>query len=335
MNPKLLNLLCDPVDKSNVHLQHAEYDERGRIIEGLLVSESGRHFPIRHGIPRFIPDTAVTGSVESFGDEWNFFNFDLFKLNWLNHTVKNTFGSTEAFLGKVIVDAGGGSGAQSLWMSEAGAEHVICLELSHSVDGVIEKNLENVSNVDVVQCSIDHPPIKDGAIKGIVICHNVIQHTPTVEDTARALWRLVGQGGEFVFNCYPKNDHGLIRKARLLLYSRLRAFLSKRPFRSRLTYSRIMSMLRFIPLLGPVLELSMMMVRGDVPKGPNYFLRAYRSGVLNTFDFYGAHSYQHLKRDEEILALVKELQPDSKKVCNVARYFSRPQPIGIALRVFK
>jgi hypothetical protein len=30
--------------------------------------------------------------------------------------------------------------------------------------------------VDVVQRSIDHPTIRDGAVGGMVIYHNVIQH---------------------------------------------------------------------------------------------------------------------------------------------------------------
>lgn len=41
--------------------------------------------------------------------------------------------------------------------------------------------------------------------------------------------------------------------------------------------------------------------------------RCYVAGVLNTFDCYGSHSYQHLKTNEEIKQLVFELQPDSGK----------------------
>ncbi|MBU1645437.1 MAG: class I SAM-dependent methyltransferase [Gammaproteobacteria bacterium] len=272
-------------------------------------------------------------AVESFGDEWNYFDFIDFKQNWLIHTIANTFGSTDAFKGRVVVDAGAGSGSQSRWIAEADARLVIALELSHSVDGVMRKNLDGLDNVEIVQCSIDQPPIRDAAIDGIVMCHNVIQHTPSVEKTARALWRLVAPGGEFVFNCYPKNDLGLVRKLRLQVYGLLRAIISRLPFGARLGYAKAMGALRFVPLLGWLLEKSFFMVRGDVPKGPDYFRRAYKSGVLNTFDCYGAHAYQHLKTDAEIRALVGELQPDQDKVGNMDRYFLRPQPIGIALRL--
>jgi len=335
MQPCLLDYLCDPVDKSALDLVDARYDQDGQIIDGALVSAVGRRYRIREGIPRFEIEAVDEKDVEAFGDEWNYFNFDEFKLNWLGHTVKNTFGSVDVFRDKVILDAGGGSGIQSRWMSEAGARHVICLELSHSVDGVIKENLRGFNNVDIVQCSIDHPPIKDDAISGIVICHNVIQHTRSVEETARALWSIVGKGGEFVFNCYPTNDHGLLRKLRFRWYEVLRAILSRCPFAIRLGYARLMSALRFVPVLGSILEKSMLVIRGGVPKGPNYVSRAYKMGVLNTFDYYGAHRYQHHKRDREIRALVTELQPDIECISNMDRYFSRPPPAGLALRLRK
>ena len=335
MTPELLEYLCDPVDKSPLSLKDPVISQDGSIETGILVSAAGRSYPIMNGIPRFVEGDKRTESVDSFGDEWNYFNFDEFKLNWLNHTINNTFGGLEAFAGMIVVDCGAGSGIQSRWMAEAGALHVIALELSHSVDGVMRKNLKGMSNVDIVQCSIDSPPIKDQSVNGIVICHNVIQHTPSVEGTARALWRLVATGGEFVFNCYQKNDQGLFRKLRFVLYSVVRSVLSRAPFRVILWYARIMALLRFVPLIGFVLEKLGLMVRGDVPPGPDRWHRAYKSGVLNTYDCFGSHSYQHLKTDDEIKALVAELQPNLEKVLNADRYFMRPPPIGIALRLFR
>lgn len=130
MKKKLLNYLCDPNDKSELILRKAKYNELGNIEEGLLVSKSGHEYPILNGIPRFVSDKEIKKTVDSFGNEWNFFNFDMFKLNWLKHTIKNTFTSIDIFKGKIIVDAGAGSGMQSKWMSEAGAKYVISLEMS-------------------------------------------------------------------------------------------------------------------------------------------------------------------------------------------------------------
>jgi len=339
MNAALIDLLCDPVTGMPLQMRHAERDADGRNRAGTLVAEDGRTYPIRDGIPRFVHSSTELATVASFGDEWNHFNFTQFREQWLHHTVTNTFGSTEAFRGKVIVDAGAGSGAQALWMLQSGAAHVILLELSHAVDGIILQNLKSsgFTNWDIIQCSIDAPPLGHGSIDGIVICHNVIQHTRSVEETARALFRLLAPQGEFVFNCYPKNDQGLLRWTRFhLIYTPLRAVLSRAPFSINLAYARAMGALRLIPGIGVLLEKLGFCVQGDVvasPNGTSRLRQRYGATVLNTFDCFGSHRYQHLKTDEELRMLVHELQPDPAKIVNMDRYFLRPAPIGCALRV--
>lgn len=340
MTPFLLSYICEPISKAPLELVDPVFDANGNIETGSLVTPSGKRYPIINGIPRFV-EYVPQKSVESFGDEWNYFNFVDHKTNWLAHTVANTFGSTDAFKDKLIIDAGGGSGAQSKWFAEYGASHVILLDLSHSVDDVVRRNRVGLKNVDVVQCSIDSPPIKDGSINGIVYCHNVIQHTPSVEKTAHALFALTARGGEFVFNCYPLNDQGLIRWIRWhMIYRPLRGFLSHMPFWFILAYARVMATLRLVPGFGELLEKLLLVGQGDVPviEGESRLSRLkrrFRSASLNTFDAYGSHQYQHHKRDEEIRALTKELQPDSSKVLNADKYFLRPTPIGCALRVFR
>jgi SAM-dependent methyltransferase len=239
------------------------------------------------------------------------------------------------------VDAGGGSGRQSRWFLEYGAKHVIMMELSHAVDGIARRNLSGFKNVDVIQCSIDAPPLRDQSIDGIVYCHNVIHHTASVEATARALWALVAPGGEFVFNCYGLNDQGILRWVRFhVIYRGLRGLLSRMPFQLTLAYARLMAAARLIPGLGWFLEKAGFCVQGDVPRIPGErawarIRRRFKLTSLNTFDAFGSHSYQHHKSDEEIRALLRELQPDMSKILNMDKYFSRPQPIGCALRVIR
>ena len=340
MTPNLLNFLCEPVTKAPLLLVDAGINGDGNIRSGALVSPSGARYPIVNGIPRFV-DYVPTTTVGSFGDEWNYFNFTDFKINWLKHTVANTFGDTGVFRDKLILDAGGGSGAQTKWFSEYGARHVIMLDLSHSVDDVVQRNLAGLKNVDVIQCSIDSPPLRDQCIDGMVYCHNVIQHTPSVEKTAHALFALVAPGGEFVFNCYPLNTQGLLRWVRhYLVYKPLRTVLSRMPFVVIMFYARLMALLRLLPYLGLFLEKSKFCVMGDVPKVPEesvwgYMKRCFKNTSLNTFDNFGAHSFQHLKSDDEIRCLVSAMQPDTRKVANMDKYFQRPAPIGCALRIFR
>lgn len=333
-----MSVICQPESKAELRLDNPEYDERGHIVGGALVAPNGQTYPIIDGVPRFVGHVSPS-TVESFGDEWNHFNFTDHKANWLGHAVTNTFGSTDVFRGKLIVDAGGGSGAQTRWFLEYGARHVVLIDLSHAVDGVIRKNLEGFSNVDVVQASIDAPPLKDESVDGIVYCHNVIQHTPSVERTAAALFAITAPGGEFVFNCYPLNDSGFMRWVRWhLVYVPLRKVLSRLPFTGLLAYSHLLAALRLIPGVGEVLEKLHLVFQGEVvtldsDTAFRRLGRRYRSACLNTFDFYGSHKYQWHKRDEEIRSLVDSLRPSS--VLNVETYFQRPPPIGCALRLVK
>jgi hypothetical protein len=226
-------------------------------------------------------------------------------------------------------------------MLESGAKHVIMLELSHSVDDVVQRNLapSGYRNFDVLHCSIDAPPLRPRSIDGIVICHNVIQHTPSVERTAHALYEVVAEGGEFVFNCYFRNDGTPLRWVRFhLLYEPLRGVLRRAPFWARLAYARGIAAARLVPGLGELLEKSGFSHRGDIPPidGESFLSllkRRYAITALNTFDLFGGHSYQHHKSEPELRALVTELQPDPARIQNLETYFSRPPPSGCALRV--
>ena len=338
MHVDTLDLLCDPIDKSKLTLENAEKDNKGLIISGKLKSDGGREYSIINGIPRFVETQPEEKrkSVTGFGDQWNHFNFDSYKQNWLNDLIGNTFDSVKELEGKVIVDCGAGSGMQSRWMAESGAKRVLSLELSHAVDGVISDNMKDIENVDIIQCSIDQPPIKDNAIEnGIVICHNVIQHTPSIEKTAKALWAIVGKDGEFVFNSYTRMEDTIVHRLRFKFYQMVRNFVAKRSFGFRKFYSHLMATLCMIPLVDNVLLKSMLAHRGPEPKGNGYYKRLYRNCVLNTFDYFGSHKYQHHMSHEECKALIKDLQPDETKYKNTERYFARPQPIWAGLRIFK
>jgi uncharacterized protein YbaR (Trm112 family)/2-polyprenyl-3-methyl-5-hydroxy-6-metoxy-1,4-benzoquinol methylase len=334
MHTRLLKYLCDPLDGSDLSLSAETIIANDRVETGALVSVSGRRYPIKNGVPRFLPTAETSNSVISFGNEWNHFNYDGFKANWLKHIADGAFGSTDYFKDKVIVDCAAGSGMHTKWMSEYGASHVIALELSHSVDGVMQENLRGVENVDIIQCSIDAPPIKSHSINGLVICNAAIQHTPSVKKTAEALWRMVGLGGELSFSCYLKYPHDVIWMARWLLITiPLRAILSRCSFDTILTYAKVMAHLRMIPTIGPLLEKAQFVVRGDVPPGERYQERLLNQAILNTFDWYGSHRYQHYLSAAQLEAICSRLDPKPSKILNLEAYYKRPLPPGLPLRL--
>jgi uncharacterized protein YbaR (Trm112 family) len=334
MHTRLLNYLCDPSDGSDLRLSAETVVINGRVETGDLVSANGAIYPIRNGVPRFLPDTETSKSVTSFGDEWNHFNYDGFKANWLKHIAQGAFGSTDYFKGKLIVDCAAGSGMHTKWMSEYGASHIIALELSHSVDGVMQENLRGIDNVDIVQCSIDAPPIKPHSIDGLVICNAAIQHTPSVKKTAEALWRMVGPGGELSFSCYLKYPDDPVWMARwLLVATPLRAILSRCSFDTILGYAKLMARLRMIPVIGPLLEKAQFVIRGDVPPGEHYQERLLSQSVLNTFDWYGSHQYQHHMSAAQLATICHGLDPKPSEILNLDAYYKRPLPPGLPLRL--
>jgi uncharacterized protein YbaR (Trm112 family)/SAM-dependent methyltransferase len=334
MHTRLLSYLCDPVDLSPLRLSPDTRTVNDRIDQGTLVSETGKSYPIANGIPRIIVDQSLKPSVVSFGDEWNHFNYDRFKGNWLKHIAHGAFGSPDYFKNKVIVDCAAGSGMHAKWMSESGASHVIALELSDCVDGIMRENLQGFDSVDIIQCSIDAPPIRSGSINGLVICNAAIQHTPSVKKTADALWRLVGPEGELSFSCYAKYPDDPVWMARHWLVNRpLRAILSRCSFETILAYSKLMAWLRAVPGIGVFLEKANFLVRGDVPPGDYYQERLYETTVLNTFDWYGSHKYQHHLSASELAEICDKMSPKPNKILNLEAYRRRPLPPGLPIRL--
>ena len=74
MTPYLLNYLCEPITKLPLELVNAVVGVNGSIESGELVTASGRSYPIINGIPRFL-NYLPRKTVDSFGDEWNYFNY--------------------------------------------------------------------------------------------------------------------------------------------------------------------------------------------------------------------------------------------------------------------
>jgi len=343
MTKFLLDMLIDPISKEKLKLKDEQVDKNGNIKSGILYTEN-ISYPIINGIPRFAGYEKIDESVESFGNQWNRFNFNKFKIHWLEHTMKNSFDDgVNDIRNKVVVDAGGGAGMQTYWLLENGAKHVIMMDLSNTVDNIVQYNFKDsgFTNFDIIQCSIDNPPIAQNAINGIVMCHNVIQHTPSIEKTAKALFDIVAPKSQFVFNTYGDNQEGILRKIRWAFYLKFRNFLVKKSDKFRLIYSHTMGILWFIPFLGWFLHKSMLIIKGNTPfDKTETFLerikRTYYSVVTNTYDWYGSHSYQHHIKDKDLKKLIDELQPNKSKVYNQQKYWSKkPVYDGASLRIEK
>ncbi|MEQ8314069.1 MAG: class I SAM-dependent methyltransferase [Gammaproteobacteria bacterium] len=174
-------------------------------MEGLLTSEDNAHnYPIRNGIPRFVPDSNY---ADSFGLQWNLFaktqldshsghsiSAERFwsATTWEKTEMENTW----------VLDVGCGSGRFAEIALSSGAQ-VVALDYSEAVDACYE-NLKDHPNLHVIQGDIYQLPLLNNSFE-FVYSLGVLQHTPDVEKAFHALPHMLKPGGQLCVDYYEKS----------------------------------------------------------------------------------------------------------------------------------
>lgn len=219
------------------------------IVEGLMICTCGSLFPIIDCVPRFIdnnlgsfPDFykkyeeqignilntfaknhgtvsfALTKEfksiLESFSEEWDFFNYDSDKTwGWDMEERKRIFlddlgleGSS--LKGKLLLDAGCGNGKLTAVVSNFDME-VVGLDISSSVVRA-NANKEKYSNsnncfVHFIQGSLYTPPLQEKTFD-LIYSSGVLHHTPDTRKTFKQVIPLVKRGGRVYIWVYGKRD---------------------------------------------------------------------------------------------------------------------------------
>ena len=65
MNSEILSLVCDPITHDLLEIETVS-DLRRCKQESLVNRKTGKHFPIREGIPIFLENDAITGSNKKY-----------------------------------------------------------------------------------------------------------------------------------------------------------------------------------------------------------------------------------------------------------------------------
>ncbi len=104
--------------------------------------------------------------------------------------------------GKVVLDAGCGSGRLTRRIGEAGAEIVIGVDMIDAVDGAYERS-RHLPNVQIVQGNIFELPLRKRAFD-LVWSNGVIHHTPDARGAHAALAEMVRPGGRLYVWVYAK-----------------------------------------------------------------------------------------------------------------------------------
>lgn len=293
MKPTWIDIICDPVDGTKLKLVNPVI-KKGHIVSGKLLGRSGSVYKIKSGIPILLPrDAQSLNSVNSFAFEWDKWGYLFAKKNWLENNIRPFLGTESKFKGKVIVDAGAGSGAQSRWMAETGAKLVISLELSNTIFNRHKETIKGFEDVIFpIQCDIAHPPI---TIKpDILYCVNVLQHTKSPKNTFKNLSSLMKKKGLFLFNVY--NQEGFLGSRTVKI---LRQVIKWLPF-------RIWRWFSFLIALGIIVldKIAPWVIKSKYSNV--HFSKDFKELWLQIYDAFGAHSYQFPLSQKEQLDLFKK-----------------------------
>ena len=195
-----------------------------------------RYYPIIQGIPRMLPDALMASvmkrhaaffriykkefparrhvegerikkrTAEVWGYQWTYFT-NLIKeseeqfLRWIA-PVQRSF-----FRGKLILDAGCGTGRHAYFSAKFGAR-VIGIDLSDAVE-TAHHTTKNMGNVGIVQADIYHLPFRDRTFD-YAYSIGVIHHLPDPEQGFREVLKKVRKNGAVSVWVYGKEHNGFI-----------------------------------------------------------------------------------------------------------------------------
>ena len=167
-----------------------------------LLCPGGEGYPIRNGIPRFVPDSKYAAA---FGAQWKRYRvtqLDSYTGTTISQNrVQRCVGDAlwNELAGKHILECGCGAGRFSEVLLSRGG-HVTSIDLSDAV----EANAENCPQGErhrVAQADIMNLPFIAGQYD-VVFCLGVIQHTPNPEATIASLYEQVRPGGYLIIDHY-------------------------------------------------------------------------------------------------------------------------------------
>lgn len=298
MKRSLLNILRCPDTKSDLKLE-VEKEENSEVKEGKLRNSSGKVYPIRNFIPRFVESDKYVGS---FSYEWMKHKRTQFDDNPINkgknfteEFFKSVTGLDEAKTkGKLFLDVGVGSGRFSDVVSRWDGE-VVGVDLSLSVDSAME-NIGSRGNVNIIQADLFRLPFKENVFD-VIFSIGVLHHTPSARDAFASAFggqylKSGGMAAVWLYNAYNKMD--------MRSKDFWRKILKRLPKRVLYAMSFIavpLSYLYRIPLLGGILYYTFPIIL--------YNDRNWRWTQLDTFDLYSPH-YMSYHTYAEVFGWFKE-----------------------------
>lgn len=179
------------------------------IMSGTLSCPCGQKWPIIGGIPRFLPGALpedIKKTQAAFSFEWKMFRPG--ERNWgqdmdtrRNLFVRGMGADPKDMKGKLIFDAGCGSGALSIEFSKGLGMEVFAMDLAFGIESAYQRN--DSPFVHFVQGSVLEPPLRDHVFDYLT-CAGVLVHLPDARAGFKAICRTLKRGGRcFIWVYHP------------------------------------------------------------------------------------------------------------------------------------
>ena len=175
------------------------------ILENGLSENGVIKYPLINGAYRIVQDNNYT---ENFGYQWNkFTQTQLDKDDQLSFSKDRFFSQTgwakEDLLNKNVLEVGSGAGRFSQVILDSTKADLYSVDYSNAVEANYKNNGPN-ERLHLFQASIYEMPFAKAQFDK-VICFGVLQHTPDVEKSVKALIEMAKPGAEVIVDFYPIN----------------------------------------------------------------------------------------------------------------------------------
>jgi ubiquinone/menaquinone biosynthesis C-methylase UbiE/uncharacterized protein YbaR (Trm112 family) len=289
------------------------------ISDGVISCECGRTWPIKGGIPRFLPEKLgidLKKAQDTFSHEWKMFRFG--ERNWGQdmETRKGLFldamGAPPSDLrGKLIFDAGCGSGALSIEMAKSFGMEVVALDLAFGIENAYRKN--DSPYVHFLQGSVLDPPFRDQAFDRLY-CAGVLVACPDTHAGFEAIIRTLRKDGRcfiWVYHPISKKFYPTVYR-KMVIYNWIRVHLT-----SRLPI-KMQNLLYLSTAPAFLLKQKIEILSGKVQNK-----RTWREKMQALFDFFSP-VYQNRHTPPEVFSWYSESGFTNVVVCNIG-----PEGFGV------
>jgi SAM-dependent methyltransferase len=175
------------------------------IESGTLRCARGHQFPIVRGVPRFVASDAYT---QSFSYEWQRFRRTQLDSQTGRTDTRDRLQASLSFplaelRGKLVLDAGCGTGRLGEIVAGAGGEYV-GIDASYAIDAA-QANVGQLEGVHLAQADLFALPLADETFD-LVLSLGVLHHTPNARQAFAALPRVLKHGGHLSVTVYDAGN---------------------------------------------------------------------------------------------------------------------------------